>query len=265
MKYVTLLQDEEYNARLKRLRTICAISIALSALLFISAGENCFAQQTFEIKSSSAAYNIEVKIDKCDEERKRMSPSVCEGSGRVGIYRKGSTVPFQVLNFKNLEVNEDQLAYNGEIDKHERKLYDDEYSFVFGDFNFDRNEDLAICTGRNGGYGAPSYSVYVYNVKSKQFVENLRLSKLAEGGYLGLFFIEPKKRQLVAHSKSGCCYHETEVYKVASNKPVLVERVIEEASGSDDAGYVVRITTRRLVKGKWVKRVRKKKVAPEAP
>ena len=250
---------------MKRLRTIREFSIALLALLFISTGENCFAQETFEIKNSSAAYDIEVKIDKCDEERKKMSPSDCEGPGRVSIYRKGSAVPFQVLTFKNLEVSADQLAYNSEIDKRERQLYDDEFSFIFGDFNFDGNEDLAICTGRNGGYGAPSYSVYVYNVKSKQFVENVRLTKLTEGAYLGLFFVEPKKSQLVARSKSGCCYHETEVYKVVSNKPVLVERVIEEASGSDDAGYVVRITTRRLVKGKWVKRVRKKKVAPEAP
>ena len=255
----------DYNAMLQRLRTVCAISIALLALLLVSADKNCFAQQTFEIKSSSAGYDIDFNIDKCDEERKRTSPSVCEGPGRVSIYRKGATVPFQVLNFKNLEVSQDQLAYNSEIDKRERQLYDDEYSFIFGDFNFDGNEDLAICTGRNGGYGAPSYSVYVYNVKSKQFVENLRLTKLTEGAYLGLFFIEPKKSQLVAHSKSGCCYHETEFYRVVSNKPVLVERVIEEASGSDDTGYVVVVTTRKLVKGKWVKRVRKKKVEAETP
>ena len=165
----------DYNAMLQRLRAVRAISIALFVLLWISAGMNCFAQQSFEIKSSSVAYDIEVKIDKCDEERKRTSPSVCDGPGQVSINRKGSTVPFQVLNFKNLEVNGDQLAYNSEIDKRERQLYDDEYSFIFGDFNFDGNEDLAICTGRNGGYGAPSYSVYVYNLKSKQFVENVPL------------------------------------------------------------------------------------------
>ena len=248
----------DYNARF-------TISIALFALLLISAGKNCFAQQTFKINSSSAAYDIEVKIDKCDEETKRTSPYLCTGPGRVSIYRKGLAVPLQVLNLKNLEVNQDQLAYNSETNKRERKLYDDAFSFIFGDFNFDGHEDLAICTGRNGGYGGPSYSVYVYDVKSKQFVENLRLSKLTEGGYLGLFFVEPKKSRLVAHSKSGCCYHETEVYRVVSNKPVLVERVIEEATGSDDTGYVVVVTTRKLVRGKWVKRVTKKRLPPEKP
>ena len=79
------------------------------------------------------------------------------GPGRVSIYRKGSVVPVQILNLKNLEINKDQLAYNPEIDKNSRKLYDDEYSFIFSDFNFDANEDIAVSNGKNGGYGAPSY------------------------------------------------------------------------------------------------------------
>lgn len=242
-----------------------AISFALFALFLFPAENNCFAQQTFEIKSGSAVYDIEVKIDRCDEERKRFDPSDCTGPGQVNIYRKSSAVPFQVLKLKNIEVHKDQLAYNSEIDKSVRKLYDDEYSFVFGDFNFDANEDLAVCNGRNGGYGGPSYSVYLYNVKTKKFVLNVRLSKLTEGAYLGLFFVESKKRQLVAYSKSGCCYHETDVYRVVRNQPVLVEKVIEEASGDDATGYVVVITTRKLVNGKWIKRVRKKKFKEETP
>ena len=242
-----------------------AISFALVALFLFAAENNCFAQQTFEIKTGSAVYDIEVKIDRCDEERKRLDPSDCTGPGQVSIYRKGSTTPFQLLKLKNIEVHKDQLAYNSEIDKKVRKLYDDEYSFVFGDFNFDANEDLAICNGRNGGYGGPSYSVYLYDVKSKKLVLNARLSKLTEDAYLGLFSVEPKKRQLVTNSKSGCCYHETEVYRVVRNQPVLIERVIEETSGDDATGYVVVITTRKLVNGKWIKRVTRKKVPAEKP
>lgn len=180
----------------------------------------------------------------------------------MNIYRKGSAVPSQVLKLKNIEVHKDQLAYNSAIDKSVRKLYDDEYSFVFGDFNFDSFEDLAVCNGRNGGYGGPSYSVYLYNAKTKKFDLNVGLSKLTEDAYLGLFFVESKKRQLVAHSKSGCCHHETDVYRVVRNQPVLVEKVIEEASGDDATGSVVVVTTRKLVNGKWIKRVTKKKETP---
>jgi len=242
-----------------------AISLILFALFLFTAQNNCFAQQTFEIKSRSSAYDIKVKIDMCDEQGMRDDPAVCAGPGQVSIYHKNSATPFQLLTLKNIEIHKDQLAYNSEIDKSERKLYDDEYSFVFGDFNFDAHEDLAVCNGRNGGYGAPSYSVYLYDGKSKKLVQSVRLSKLTEGAYLGLFFVESKKRQLVAYSKSGCCYHKTEVYKVVRNQPVLFETIIEEASGGDDTGSVVVVTTRKLVNGKWVKRVTKKKLKEETP
>ena len=237
-------------------------SIVLFALFLVSTGNNSFAQETFRISSSSAVYDLVVEIDRCDEEQKPFN--VCIGPGRVSIYRKGTAFPFQVFSLKNINVHKDQLAYNPEIDKNTRKLYDDEYSFIFGDFNFDAKEDLAVCNGRNGGYGAPSYNVYLYNGTSKKFVENVSLSKLTEG-YLGLFFVDSKKRQLVAYSKSGCCYHETELYKVIRNKPVLVEKIIEEASGDDALGYVVIVTTRKLVNGKWAKRVSKKKIKGETP
>lgn len=240
------------------LQTSHSYSLLTTVVLFLfSTGNNCFAQETFRI-NSSAVYDIVVEIDRCDEEQKQLN--VCVGPGRVSIYRKGTAVPFQVLSLNNVSVNKEQLAYNPRINKNRRKLYDDEYSFILGDFNFDANEDLAVCNGRDGGYGAPSYNVYLYDRTSRVFVENVSLSKLTEG-YLGLFFVDAKKRRLIAHSKSGCCYHETEFYKVVRNEPVLVEKIIEDASGDDARGYVVTVTTRKLVHGKWVIRVRKIRVS----
>lgn len=255
------LRPRLYVQRLQ-LRGLFVQSLILFTLFLVLSENSSSAQETLRINSGSAIYDIVVEIVQCDEEGKRSN--LCSGPGRVSIYRKGSSFPFQVLSLKNIDVNKDQLAYNPEINKNTRKLYDDEYSFIFGDFNFDANEDLAVCNGRNGGYGAPSYTVFLYNSMSKKFIENVNLSKLTEG-YLGLFFVDPKKRQLVAHSKSGCCYHETEVYKVIRNKPVMVEKIIEEATGNDARGYVVTVTTRKLVNGRWVKRVRKKKLKEETP
>lgn len=226
---------------------------------------NCFAQEVFHVKSKSSTYDVSVRVANCDEETKSSNPSICAGRGQVSIYRKGSKRPFQILKLRNVEVDTEQLAYNREIDQRPRQLYDDEYSFIFDDFNFDSREDLAICNGRNGGYGGPSYNVYLYNPNSNRFVENVSLSNLTEGGYLGLFSVESKKKQLVAHSKSGCCYHETEVYRVVQNKPVLVEKTTEKASGTDDGGYDVVTTTRKLVNGKWIKRVKKERVKGEKP
>jgi len=53
------------------------------------------------------------------------------------------------------------------------------------------------------------------------------------GVYFGLFLVDPKKKLLLAFSKSGCSYHETEKYKVVNNRPVLVEEIIEDAVGTE--------------------------------
>lgn len=239
-------------------------TILLNVLLLLLARQVSLAQETFKIQNASKNYNLMVKVAACGGKEQFNMPNMCGGAGRVSIYRKDAVSSFQVLNLKNIEVDKEQIAFNPEIDKRLRKLYDDEYSFIFGDFNFDGKEDLAICNGRNGGYGAPSYNVYLFNSRLNRFVENKKLSELTDG-YLGLFFVDPKKKQLLAFSKSGCCYHETELYKVVSNKPVLVETIIEDASGSDNTGYDVLVTTRKLIKGRWVKRVRKEKVKGENP
>lgn len=236
------------------------IALFLAGLLIsLPTGKITFGQETFRIQKASIEYDLTVQIAKCDAES-RKTTGLCSGPARISLSRKGARAPFQVLSLRNVEVNEAQLAYNPRINKKRRVIYDDEYSFIFGDFNFDGKEDLAICNGRNGGYGAPSYDVYLYNATSNRFVENKWLSRLTQG-YLGLFFIDQKRRQLVALSKSGCCYHETEKYKIANNKPVLVERIIEDATGDAGEGFVV-VTTKKLVNGKWIKRVKRERLEP---
>ena len=220
-----------------------AIFLGLVSLCWVPANNECFSQEIFSIKDRSTAYDVDISMDKCDEQERKFNPSLCAGPGRVSIYSKGSTVPFQILKLTNLEIYKERIAYNSKIDKSPRELYGEEYSVIFGDFNFDASEDLAICNGRNGGYGALSYNVYLFNKKSGKLVEHVSFSRLTEGA-LGLFFLESKKRQLIAYSKSGCCYHETDVYKVVHNKPVLVEKTTETASPNDAAGYVVVIRTR---------------------
>lgn len=229
--------------------------VFLNALLLFLTARVSLAQETFNIQNASKKYDLKVQVEECGGQAQNNMPNVCGGAAQVRLYRKGITTPFQKINLKNIEVDKEQTAYNPAIDKRPRKIYDDEYSFIFGDFNFDGDEDLAICNGRNGGYGAPSYNVYLYEKGANVFIENKRLSKLTEGVYLGLFFVAPKKKQLIAYSKSGCCYHETEVYQMVGNKPVLIEKEIEEAGDK----YAV-ITTKRLVNGKWVKKVRREKI-----
>lgn len=235
--------------------------LLLTAML-LAASQAESAEEVFRIENASRQYDLTVEIESCGGQQQDNLPDKCSGRGRVSITRKGAGAPFQVLQLRNIEFHKDQMAYNAAVAKNARELYDDEYGFIFGDFNFDGKEDLAICNGRGGGYGAPSYSVYLFASRLKKFVKNVRLSRLTEGVYLGLFFPDAKRKRLVAFWKSGCCFHQREEYKVLNNRPVKVEQVAEAV---DVTGDFVHITVRKLIHGRWVETKRREKIPKEGP
>jgi hypothetical protein len=230
---------------------------SLAFLLFLFTWQVSFAQETLKLDRASREYDLVLQVQACGGEAQRHDANTCNGSGRVSLYKKGVQSAFQVLSLPNIELYKDTAAYNPEINKNRRGIYAEEYSVVFDDFDFDGKQDLAICNGRKAGYGGPSYNIYLFQKKSQQFVENRRLTGLTEGGYLGLFFPDAKRHLLIAYSKSGCCYHETEKYQLINSKPILVEKIIEDATIAQRG--LVKVTTKKLINGKWVTRVRKKK------
>src|ERR1044071_3774470 len=197
----------------------------LTALVaFLSAG-SVRADETIRVENSSKKYALEVKVAGCGGAERSNDENNCDGPARVSLYRKGAKTPFQVLRLPNLQLYRDTAAYSPETSAKPRGIYAEEYTFVFEDFDFDGEEDLAVCNGRDGGYGGPSYNVYLFDKRAKRFVENQRLSELTDAPYLGLFFRDPKRKRLTVQSKSGCCYHETAVYRMAGGRPVLVEQI----------------------------------------
>jgi hypothetical protein len=223
--------------------------LALLGLLApLSAARVAHAQETFDVRDALRDYELKVSVTDCGGEG-----HVCAGPALVQIFRRGARVPAQSLRLPSVEVYRDAVAHNPKNSRKARGLYAEEYSFVGEDFNFDGLEDLAVCNGRGGGYGGPSYSVFLFDRRSRKFVESPRLSRLTEGPYLGLFFADPKKKRLTAHSKSGCCHHETDVFRLAGDRPVLVEKVVEDATRGAGAGEgFVLVTTRKRVNGRWV-------------
>lgn len=219
-------------------------------LITFLAGQNLLAQETLFIQNASRKYNLSVHVvEKNDREK---IDSYVKGSARISFHSKDNKRPFQVLRLPNIIISKRNIAFNPKINDKPRSLYAETYSFVFEDFNFDGYEDLAIWNGTNGGYGGPSYNIYLY--KSGRFYLNKKLSKLTEGVYLGLFFTQFKKKRLITFSKSGCCYHETEIYTLVQNNPLLVEKEIEYFIEGNKFQE-----TRKLVKGRWIKRTKKLK------
>ena len=242
--------------RSKTLRRI-VLSVALTLAAHVAA---VAAVESFDIRDASRAYDLRVSVEACGGEKQNNDQNTCSGKASIRIYRKGAKAPFQTLSLPNIEIYRDTLAHNPETSAKPRGLYAEEYGFIFDDFDFDGSEDLAVCNGRESGYGGPSYTVFLFNRRSNKFAENRKMSELAAGVNLGLFFVDAKKKQLVAYSKSGCCYHETDKYKVVGGSPVLVEKIVEDATGG--TGFVV-ITTKRRVGVRWITRVRKEKMNEE--
>ena len=229
-----------------------------AALLLLLAAHVSSAQETLKVRKALRGYEMTVRLSSCGDDEDK-----CSGPALIRIFRKGEAAAFQSLRLPSVEIYRETVEHNDETSPNRRGLYAEEYSFVGDDFNFDGLEDFAVCNGREGGYGGPSYNVFLFDRKSGRFVESRALSRLTEGGYLGLFFPEPKKRRLRAHSKSGCCYHETDYFAVVGNRPVLVEKVIEDATswGGAPEGFVL-VTTKKRVKGRWVV-TRKKEKLPQ--
>jgi hypothetical protein len=234
--------------------------LRLAALLLLLPLTTARAQESFRTQHASARYDALVRVAGCGGADQDREESVCSGPGAVSLYRKGAAEPFQTLRLPNVLFDKRSVADEPGAADPPYGLYSAEYGLVFRDFNFDGREDLAVCNGRDSAYGGPSYTVFLFKRGSGRFVESRSLSELAEGAYLGLFTPDPKRRVLTVFSKSGCCYHRTDTYRVVNDRAVLVEQLIEDATPWGGAGdNFVLITTRKKVGRRWVVRTKRVK------
>lgn len=199
-------------------------------------------EKTFELKDASKYFDIRIKVAECDD-------SYCSGKASFSFYKKGGTVPYQVIELPDTQI---QLDENGNAQANVTMLYDNQSAVNVGDFNFDGMEDVAICDGANGSYGGPSYRVYLSSRAARKFVYNQAFSDL--GTHLGMFEVDAEKKVLRIFDKSGCCWHVTEEYSVVNNRPVKVFVEEEDATIPDETK--VKVTTKTLVNGKWLTKVK---------
>lgn len=206
-------------------------------VLILLFATSAFAQKTFELKDASKYFDIKVNVAKCDD-------SYCSGKATFSFYKKGGTVPYQVISLPDTLV---QLGEGGEPLANVTMLYDAQSVVNIGDYNFDGMDDVAICDGSNGSYGSPSYRIYLSSRAVGKFVYNPRFSDL--GRHLGMFEVHKAKKRLRIFDKSGCCWHVTEEYSVVGNRPVKVFSEEEDATIADETK--VKVTTKILVRGNW--------------
>lgn len=203
------------------------------------------AQHTFDLKNASAYFDIQITVAQCQE-------GSCSGKASFAFFKKGGTTPYQVIHHADTYIT---LSDNQTPAVNVTLGYDEQSVVNIGDYNFDGMEDVALCDGLNGSYGMPSYAVYLSSHAAKKFVYSKAFSAL--GGYLGMFKLDRAKKVLRTFDKSRCCFHLTEEFVVVNNTPRKVFSEEEDATLPDETK--VKITTKRLVNGKWQTKVRYKK------
>ncbi|MGM9475393.1 XAC2610-related protein [Pedobacter sp. GSP4] len=215
--------------------------ILCSILLIASTSE---AQFKFTANNSSNQYKAKIFVDKCEG-------NSCSGKATVILYDQISDKEIFTFHSADLDfgLTENQNAKLGWLDlgKYQTPL-------IFGDFNFDGFEDIAVRNGNNGAYSSPSYDIYLS--KDSKFTLNTELTKLASSN-LGMFDIDKKAKQLAIHQKDGCCFDKTINYKFdAKNSLYEDSSVIEDSSIADN----VTVITQKLVDGKIKRTVQKFKM-----
>lgn len=213
----------------------------LFSCAFLLIGCAAQAQYKFLANNSSNAFKAKIFVENC-------STGSCDGKATIILYDKITDKELQTFSSKDLDfgLTETQNAKLGwlELGKYQTPL-------IFGDFNFDGTEDLAIRSGNNGAYASPSYDIYLS--ANGKFVLNAELTKLASEN-LGLFDIDKKNKQVSIHQKDGCCFDKTVNYKFDAKKGLYEDSsVIEDSSIADN----VTVITQKLVEGKMKKTVQK--------
>jgi hypothetical protein len=209
----------------------------LTITLILVFATSALAQKTFDIKDASRFFDMKVKVAECEED-------TCRGKATFSFYKKGGATPYQVIALPETYMD---ISNGGQPLVNVTMLYDQQSVVNVGDFNFDGMEDIALCNGTYGSYGGPSYDVYLSSRAAKKFVFSKVFSKLAS--HLGMFTVDKKARTIETFDKSGCCWHITERYDIAGGRPRKIFEEVEDASIPDEER--VKITTKKLVGGKW--------------
>lgn len=117
-----------------------------------------------------------------------------------------------------------------------QRPYGDQSLIIYDDFNFDGKKDFAIKNGNYSCYGGPSFLIYLK--KGSKFFLDDDFTRVAQE-YCGMFGVDKKTKTIHAMTKSGCCWHLFDEYKVENGKLKLVNSV-EETYGFPFIEYITK-------------------------
>ena len=213
----------------------------MKTLIFIILlGGNILGQGIYRFDTLSPKFDIQLNAEKFEY-------GSWNGKTEVSIFYKGFKNPFQVFYLEDTRIFLDREGKPESASIKEKR--NGKWSAVYlEDINFDGHADLGVIDGRNGGYSATSYRIYLYDPVKRKFTPSTSFTRLAQGPFFGMPEIDRKRKTLEVFWKSGAGFHEIQRYKVVKNRPVKIYQYSEDSMVNDGNRY---ITTKKLIKGKW--------------
>jgi hypothetical protein len=212
----------------------------LLSCLFLTLCSSMFAQKTYEYKNSSKSYNVRLTVENCDE-------NTCAGEAKFSIFRKGKKKAFQTLTTKT------EFRVEGAKQLNPKILHNYEHLVFFEDYNFDGIKDLAIRDGNHNFDEGPSYQIYLFSPKRKRFIHSRAFTNLNQTKYIGAMQVDYQTKVLRAFSREYNRWESVEEFKVVRRN--RLKKVSQKTEDYTDANRV-KITTKRLVKGRWQTKVK---------
>ncbi|MCE4360738.1 FG-GAP repeat protein [Xanthomonas hortorum] len=173
-----------------------------------------------EIRTTISDITLVIKAQGCNED----SPGImlCNRSLVVEVtFPGGKSIAVEP---EALYLDGNSTLYHGPLDERYKK---NRHSIILTDINGDGHEDLIVWSGKEGNYGGPSYSVYLFNATEQRLIFNQSLSDITVMAN-GLFSV--KGNVLTSASGDGCCLHVFDTYEFRKDEVVLVERVTEDTN-----------------------------------
>lgn len=166
------------------------------------------ARKTYPIGAFSEKYHATVTVEDTND-----------------VFRPGAVSVFATQGGKRLiHVESDELAFevrSGAASPNIKQLpYGEQSVLIFDDFNFDGRKDLAIMDGQHSCYHLPSFQIFL--ATEHGFTKSAAFTELAQN-FCGMFSVEVADKTLSTMTKSGCCWHQFNTYKVVGNRPVLIK------------------------------------------
>lgn len=170
------------------------------------------ADHVFPIGEFAKDYSATITVS--DQDFAQSSGSYYSGPGVIRVFDQHQTPLIKL----DAELFFDITNGAAHVNVHQLP-YGEQSVLIYQDVNFDGRNDLALMAGHYSCYGGPAFNIYLSQA-DHTFKESSEFTRLASE-YCGLFDVDETNKTLHTMTKSGCCWHQFETYRVQDDKPVL--------------------------------------------